>query len=222
MTIPQLLRRWAETTPDAPALAAPGRQPLDYRQLADQTDAACGQLRSLGIGPRDRVAIVHPNGPELAAAFLAVSSAAVCAPLNPTYRESEFDFYLADLNASAIVLAAGEDSRLRELAHRRHLRILDVVATEGSPAGAFRFSDGRGRAREPAGRRHGARPPHVGDDRAAEDRAAHSPSAHPVRGKHRVDAGADAARSLPQRHAVVPHPRACGGAAVVAVRRRHA
>jgi non-ribosomal peptide synthetase component E (peptide arylation enzyme)/thioesterase domain-containing protein/aryl carrier-like protein len=38
---------------------------------------------------------------------------------------------------------------LRELAHRRHLRILDVVATEGSPAGAFRFSDGRGRAREP-------------------------------------------------------------------------
>jgi non-ribosomal peptide synthetase component E (peptide arylation enzyme)/thioesterase domain-containing protein/aryl carrier-like protein len=38
---------------------------------------------------------------------------------------------------------------LRDLARRRHLRILEVATTPGSPAGAFRFSDGRGRARDP-------------------------------------------------------------------------
>ena len=148
MTIPELLRRWADATPDAPALMAPGREPLSYRQLSEQTEAAAGQLRSLGVGSDDRVVLVHQNGPELAAAFLAVSSAAVCAPLNPTYRQSEFDYYLADLRAKAIVLAADDDSPLRDLAKRRQLRIVDVVTAEGAPAGAFRFFDGRGKRTE--------------------------------------------------------------------------
>ncbi len=148
MTIPELLRRAAEATPDAPALMAPGREPLSYRQLFEQTEAAAGQLRSLGIGSDDRVALVHPNGPELAAAFLAVSSAATCAPLNPTYRQSEVDFYLADLRAKAIVLAADDDSPLRDLARRRDLRVVDVATTDGAPAGTFRFSEGRGGAGE--------------------------------------------------------------------------
>ena len=75
MTIPELLARWAKSTPDAPALMAPDKEPLSYRQLVEQTQASAGQLRSLGIGPDDRVALVHPNGAELAAAFLAVDPA---------------------------------------------------------------------------------------------------------------------------------------------------
>ncbi len=150
MTIPDLLRPWADATPGAPALMAPERKPLGYRQLFAQTQTAAGQLRSLGIGSDDRVALVHANGPELAAAFLAVSSAAVCAPLNPAYRQSELDFYLADLRAKAIVLAAEDDSPLRDLAKRRQLRIVDVVTEEGGPAGAFRFSDGRSKHTEPS------------------------------------------------------------------------
>jgi oxalate---CoA ligase len=149
VTIPDLLRPWAETTPGAPALIAPERKPLSYRELFERTQTAAGQLRSLGIGPDDRVALVHANGPELAAAFLAVSSAAICAPLNPAYRQSELDFYLSDLRAKAIVLAAEDDSPLRDLAKRRELPIVDLVTEEGAPAGAFRFSDGRGKRTEP-------------------------------------------------------------------------
>ncbi len=150
MTIPELLRRWAEATPDAPALMAPGREPLSYRQLFEQTEAAAGQLRSLGVGSDDRVALVHQNGPELAAAFLAVSSAAVCAPLNPSYRQSEFDFYLADLHAKAIVLGAEDDSPLRDLARRRASSPSWMSSpAEGDRAGAFRFSDGSGNRTEP-------------------------------------------------------------------------
>ena len=97
-----------------------------------------------GVGSDDRVALVHPNGPELAAAFLAVSSAAVCAPLDLMYRQSEYDFYLTDLRAKAIVFAESDDSPLRDLARRREMRILDVVAVDGDLAGSFRFSEGRG------------------------------------------------------------------------------
>ena len=54
-------------------------------------------LNALGIGRGDRVAIVLPNGPEMATAFVAVACGATTAPLNPAYRAEEFDFYLTDL-----------------------------------------------------------------------------------------------------------------------------
>ena len=41
---------------------------------------------SFGIGAGDRVAIVLPNGPEMATAFVTIAQAAVTAPLNPAYR----------------------------------------------------------------------------------------------------------------------------------------
>src|SRR5689334_10137092 len=95
-TIPELLQRGAD---NAPAIGAPGRPWLTHgalRNLADRTVAA---LNAIGIGRNDRVAIVLPNGPEMAAAFVAVASGATTAPLNPSYKAEEFDFYLSDLNA---------------------------------------------------------------------------------------------------------------------------
>lgn len=141
--IPALLRARADATPDAPALLAPGKQPLSYRQLDEQTGAVAAQLRSVGIGKDDRVALVHPNGPEAAAAFLAISSAAVCAPLNPTYRQSEYDYYLSDLRAKAVVVETGTDSPLRQLAKRRDLRVLEIVPSGSGEAGRFELSHGR-------------------------------------------------------------------------------
>ena len=95
-TLPGLLARGADATP---AITAPGRPALTHcglRALAARTVAA---LNGMGIGRNDRVAIVLPNGPEMAAAFLAVAAGATTAPLNPAYRADEFEFYLADLGA---------------------------------------------------------------------------------------------------------------------------
>ena len=50
------------------------------------------------------------NGPEMAAAFLGIGSAATAAPLNPSYRAEEFEFYLTDLSAKLLVVAQGKDS----------------------------------------------------------------------------------------------------------------
>jgi acyl-CoA synthetase (AMP-forming)/AMP-acid ligase II len=121
---------------DAPALGAPGRPWLSHgglRRLAADTRAA---LHAAGIGAGDRVAIVLPNGPEMAAAFIAIAQTAVTAPLNPAYREDEFAFYLEDLKAAAIVLAADEAGPAAAAAARLSIPVLRLTATEG-PAGSF-------------------------------------------------------------------------------------
>src|SRR5260221_13577405 len=90
-TIPALLARGEA---DGPAIGAPDSPALTYaglRELAERTVAA---LNSLGIGRGDRVAIVLPNGPEMAPAFVAICCGAPMPPLNPGYRTEEFDFYL--------------------------------------------------------------------------------------------------------------------------------
>ncbi|MBV9539227.1 MAG: AMP-binding protein [Acidisphaera sp.] len=132
-TVMDLLARGAA---DAPAIGAPGRAPLTYaalRSLAARTAAA---LAGLGIGRGDRVAIVLPNGPEMAASFVAIACAATTAPLNPAYRRDEFDFYLSDLNARALVIAEGMESPAREVAHARGIPIVELVP-DAEAAGAF-------------------------------------------------------------------------------------
>ena len=51
-----------------------------------------------------------PNGPDMAAAFVAVAAAVTAAPLNPAYREDEFHFYMEDLKAKALIVEEGSAS----------------------------------------------------------------------------------------------------------------
>ena len=83
VSISQLLDAQARRHADAPALLAPERAPLSYDRLWRQVDAMVRTFPAMGIGRHDRVALVLPNGPELATAFLGVAAAATCAPLNP-------------------------------------------------------------------------------------------------------------------------------------------
>jgi acyl-CoA synthetase (AMP-forming)/AMP-acid ligase II len=90
-----------------PALVTVDNDVLDHESLRQEVDRLADQLRSAGLGPADRIAIVLPNGPEMALVLLAVMSVGCAAPLNPKYREDEFRFYLEDLNASALVTFDG-------------------------------------------------------------------------------------------------------------------
>ncbi len=126
------------------AIAAPGAAPLSRGRLLQQIDATVGALRALGIKANDRVAIVLPNGPEMAVSFLAVASGATAAPLNPAYRDEEFDFYLGDLEAKLLIVQAGVESPVRAVAQRRGVPIVELTPTAGGPAGSFSLSrDGR-------------------------------------------------------------------------------
>jgi len=132
--IDEMLGRAAQ---GAEAILAPGRSPLRYDGLRRQVHAAAAALRARGVNRNDRVAIVLPNGPEMATSFLAISAAATSAPLNPSYRADEFNFYLTDLDARALVIAASLDSPAREAAVSRGIPIVELLPS-GS-AGEFTF-----------------------------------------------------------------------------------
>ena len=133
-TISGLLERGAA---DATALCAPGGTPLTYQALRTLVADVRHSLGSRGIGPGDRVAIVLDNGPEMAAAFLTVGSAATAAPLNPGYRSDEFEFYLTDLRAKLLIVAKDKDSPSVEVATRLGVPIARLVPHPERGAGAF-------------------------------------------------------------------------------------
>src|SRR5215218_2553350 len=108
-----LLAFQAEHLPDAAAIAAPGRTPLTYANLHRHVENTARLLRGFGVSRNDRVAIVLPNGPEMASVFLAVAAGATAAPLNPAYRQREFDFYLSDLRAKVLIVQAEDESPAR-------------------------------------------------------------------------------------------------------------
>src|SRR5210317_2621819 len=122
--------------PDAaPALGAPGREWLSYAGLRQQAKTVQDALRSFGVSAKDRVAIVLPNGSDMASAFICVAQAATTAPLNPSYREDEFAFYLDDLSAKAIILPDTYDGPALAAAQKLGLMIIRLVAK--SRAGEF-------------------------------------------------------------------------------------
>ena len=136
ITIRDLL---ADGAADDPALLAPGRPALDFDALRTLADGTVERLNALGIGRGDTVAIVLPNGPEMAAAFVAVACGATTAPLNPAYRAEEFAFYLSDLNAKALVVERGSESPAVAVAKDRGVPVIELVADPDGPAGAFRL-----------------------------------------------------------------------------------
>jgi acyl-CoA synthetase (AMP-forming)/AMP-acid ligase II len=132
------LRQLLEQGPaNAPALGAPGRADLSHAQLRALVDRTVAALNGLGIGRNDRLAIVLPNGPEMAAAFVSAACACATAPLNPAYRAEEFEFYLGDLNARALLVERGSTSPAVAVAQRMGVPVIELVADESAGAGSF-------------------------------------------------------------------------------------
>jgi oxalate---CoA ligase len=124
----------------ATAIAAHGAPPLTYAGLRALIDSAVASLNGLGVGRGDRVGIVLPNGPEMATAFLSVASAAASAPLNPAYRQDEFEFYLGDLNARALIVETGSASPALRAADKLGVALITLTPEPQAGAGAFRLS----------------------------------------------------------------------------------
>ncbi|MGH7468294.1 MAG: acyl--CoA ligase [Longimicrobiales bacterium] len=134
MTINELLQAGAV---DALALSTPGGVPLTYGALRALVSDTISTLRARDIGQQDRVAIVLPNGPEMAAAFLCVAAGATAAPLNPSYRADEFEFYLSDLQAKLLIVGKDADSPAVAVATRLGVPIARLVARPETGAGTF-------------------------------------------------------------------------------------
>src|SRR3954451_680535 len=135
MTANTLTALLAAGAADRPAIRAPERPSLSYAGLRDLVRQTVASLNAIGIGCGDRVAIVLPNGPEMAASFVAIACGATTAPLNPAYKDEEFAFYLDDLKAKALVVLQGWDTSARAVAQRLGVPVVELVA--GEAAGEF-------------------------------------------------------------------------------------
>ncbi len=124
---------------NAPAILSPGRKGLSYHQLTRQIYSTALKLTRLGIRPQERVAVVLPNGAEMATAFLAISSVCTCAPLNPAYTVAEYKLSLEDLHVKALVMLPDCDQPAHKAAASLAIPIINL---EPDPefAGVFSLS----------------------------------------------------------------------------------
>lgn len=125
---------------DAVALRAEGRIPLSYCALAAHIERIGETLRHMEFGRHHRIALVLPNGPELATAFLSISESTACAPLNPAYTTAEFLFYLADLGAGAVATIPGFCPAAEEAARSLSIPLIEVRPNTAKPAGTFELA----------------------------------------------------------------------------------
>ena len=95
------------TAGSSPAILIP-RKPtalsFSFDDLNAHVSAFQQKLAQAGVAPHDAVSIALPNSYEFIVAFLATArQRAIAAPLNPAYKQDEFEFYVGDLK-SVIVL----------------------------------------------------------------------------------------------------------------------
>ncbi len=127
-TIPELLEFGASAHP---ALAVPGGPVVTYDSLRRQVNDVADQLRRMGIGRGDRVAIVLPNNIDTIIAFLAVASTATAAPLNPAYKAEEFRFYIEDSGAKALITSEHSPQEAGQTVPSSVVRIMASLSSEG-------------------------------------------------------------------------------------------
>ena len=106
-----------------PALLAEDGRSVSHDGLRVTLAGLRDRMRALGVGVGDRIAIVLPNGPGAALAFLAAAVTGCAAPLNPRYRADELRFYLEDLGARVLITGDTGGEAAREAAGDGVLRL---------------------------------------------------------------------------------------------------
>lgn len=92
------------------AIIVPGNAALtvSYSKLARDILAFQQQLAKFGVTAQSAVSIALPNTYEFVVSFIAASwQRAIAAPLNPAYKQSEFEFYIDDLSSAIALVPKG-------------------------------------------------------------------------------------------------------------------
>jgi acyl-CoA synthetase (AMP-forming)/AMP-acid ligase II/thioesterase domain-containing protein/acyl carrier protein len=131
-TVAELIQWHAAVTPLAPAIVVPNRPALTYVALQSQIDGIGAELKRAGIGPGKRVAIILPDGPELAITIAAVACRATAVPLNPNLTAPEIEELFASQRLEAVILSDWADSPGREVAARRGVCQMEAERLEDS------------------------------------------------------------------------------------------
>ena len=142
-TIGGLIALAAADNPDKSVLLASGRTALSYGTLYQQVLETVDKLNSLGFGRHDRVALMIPNGPELAVALLAVASGTVTAVLDSAETKPELEALFKRLGIQVLIYlpsADGESAAVLSIAHAYGIPIIDLIPNVSGEAGTFTLS----------------------------------------------------------------------------------
>jgi acyl-CoA synthetase (AMP-forming)/AMP-acid ligase II len=123
-----------------PALVAPDRPALTYRQLRTNVTELAARLNSFGLGRGDRLAIAMGNGPDVIITFLTAATCGTAAPLNPKYKQEEFAFYYGDIYAKALITLPES----MPLAHAAATPDMAIINARPNPDGTLAFECVRG------------------------------------------------------------------------------
>jgi long-chain acyl-CoA synthetase len=81
-----------------------GDERITFAELRGRVERLAAALSARGLGPGDPVALVLPNVPAFAVAFLAIARAgAVVVPLNPLFKEAELEFHFRECGVKAVI-----------------------------------------------------------------------------------------------------------------------
>jgi acyl-CoA synthetase (AMP-forming)/AMP-acid ligase II len=106
LELASLIRRQARYRPDAPAVVFEGER-LTYREFWERVARVGNMLRSLGIGPGDKVATVAGNSLDLLTIYWAVPTiGAVLVPLSPLLLREGLASLLEGSDARCLVAQA--------------------------------------------------------------------------------------------------------------------
>src|SRR5258708_8286886 len=89
-------------------------------------------LRKLGLTSADRVAFMAPRGPLGVIGFLAISSVAMCCPLNPRLKADELDATIHSMQVTALV-DVGANAVAQQVAEGPGLPTLNLAAQPTRP-----------------------------------------------------------------------------------------
>ncbi len=118
-TLGEAIAAHALSRPEAPAIVLPDLSRVTYRALQQQVERVNGALRRAGIGAKHRVAIVMPDGGDLAATIATVACHATVVPLNPGLTAAEIDDLFVSHSLDAIILPEGAETPARMAARKR-------------------------------------------------------------------------------------------------------
>jgi acyl-CoA synthetase (AMP-forming)/AMP-acid ligase II len=141
-TVIDRIAHQADSAPASIAICAPGRRPLTYAALRDHVLRIVARLNSRGIRRNDRVAIVLPGGPEMSTACLAVMSGATAAPLNPDFKEVEYETVFRALLPRALLTDGRRGSAAESVARALGIDVIEIDVPPDADAGHFDIASG--------------------------------------------------------------------------------
>ena len=131
------------------ALRFPPDGEMTYAVLEEDSRRFSAFLKSRGIGPGERVAILLPNVPEFVISYFgAISASAVAVPVNYRLSPPEIGYILSDCSVSALVTTR---EQFEKVFPREDCGCVSTwVLIDGEDKEAFSFREAMGREASPA------------------------------------------------------------------------